>query len=80
MLLLMRLSKLSSSNILIPSASTVLSKACTSKKASATHIPHAPVQASMAQRILAKETTTAADDGAMDDVQQVLEESPARLC
>ena len=56
------------------------SKACTSKKASATHLPHAPVQALMAQRILAKETTAAADDGTMDDAQQVLEESPTRLC
>ena len=42
-------------------------------------LPHAPVEAPMAQSIPAKETTAAVDDGAMDDAQQVLEESPARF-
>lgn len=55
------------------------SKACASKKASATHRPHGPVQPPMAQSISASTAPTAAEDGAMDDAQQVLEESPARL-
>jgi hypothetical protein len=55
------------------------SKACTSKKASTRHLPHAPVQPPMAQSIPAS-TPTAAKDGAMNDAQQVFEESPTRLC
>jgi hypothetical protein len=55
------------------------SKACAVKKASATHLPHAPVQPPMAQSILAS-TPIATEDGAIHDAQQVLEESPARLC
>ena len=55
------------------------SKARASKKASAMRLPHAPVQPPMAQSIPAS-TQAAEEDGAMDDAQQVLEESPARLC
>ena len=55
------------------------SRAYASKKASATHLPHAPVQPPMAQSIPAS-TQAAEEDGAMDDAQQVLEESPTRLC
>ena len=55
------------------------SKACASKKASATRLPHAPVQPPMAQSIPAS-TQAAEEDGATDDAQQVLEESPTRLC
>jgi hypothetical protein len=55
------------------------SKVCTSKKASTSHLPHAPVQPPMAQSI-PPSTPTAAEDGAMNDAQQVFEESPTRLC
>jgi len=61
----------------ITASASTPSKACASKKASATRLPHAPVQPPMAQSIPAS-TQAAEEDGAMDDAQQVLEESPTR--
>jgi hypothetical protein len=62
----------------ITASATTPSKACASKKTGTTHLPHAPKQPPMAQSIPAS-TPTATKDCAMDDAQQVFEESPTRF-